>query len=166
MNKAALIAILSTALVLGVYGFGRSNGASSVQEKWTLERTATALVVSELKGKNNALADRYNKDTKELKDELSEQTVLYRKALDSNKRTLDERLLTATNRANSYKRQAEGGEAERLRLVEYTIRLDRQLEEGIFVVNNLSELVRQRDRELINAHQRLNLRNNLMEYNE
>lgn len=163
MKRMALIGILSIILLAAVYGFGRSDGSTSVEKKWTMERTATALVVAELKGKNKALADRYDVDIKELKDELKAQTVLYKENIAGYKRDLDNRLLAATTRAHRYQRQAEGGEAERQRLVEYTIRLDRQLEEGIFVVNNLSELIRQRDRELINANQRLILRNNIME---
>lgn len=163
MKRMALIGILSALLLAAVYGYGRSDGSTSVEKKWTLERNATALVVAELQGKNKALADRYNTDIQELKNELTTKTDTYKQTIAGHKRDLDNRLLTAKTRSDRYKRQAEGGEAERQRLVDYTVRLDRQLEEGIFVVNNLSELVRQRDRELINAYQRLNLRNNIME---
>lgn len=92
----------------------------------------------------------------ELLAQLAEERKIYEASVSSITDDYNSRLLQQKNRADSYKRQLEVGECVRPEFIAYATKLDRSLEEGIYLVEELSQTVRFLEYQLENRLQLIN----------
>lgn len=152
MRTKLIIALVSILLVLGytalVFHLGSNKGADEVQTKWDAENARRDLATAELKGKNAQLTTDNQRLTKQIDTNLEQSNERYSKAVAAVHAQYAVRLQQSTTRAGIYRQQAEGSTAERERLASHAAQLDRSIEEGRSVVQELRATLGLRDEQL------------------
>lgn len=141
-KKAQLIAcVLSLAGVFAVtasvYSFGSSNGAKKVQTKWDADKKKREAAIMQLtKVYQDKEADHAAK-TRNAEKQLELANEKFAKDRRAAELVFADRLRKSETRASVYQRQAEAGPLQCQSLAEHAGRLDRSLEEGRAVVQEL-----------------------------
>lgn len=149
MNKAWLL--LSIPLVLSyilAYQLGKKVSYEKVHNEWNIERQATKDKIAELKQEYQAYEFEYKKTIEDLVIQLQNSQDSFDSELVRIRDDYSNRLLNIEQRASIYKRQSEAGATERRSLADHAARLDRSLEEGRHLVQELGATLRQREREI------------------
>ena len=133
---------------VSIYSTGKQAGMDQVTKDWNQEKLDYQNEILRLKtvyaGLEKDFEDRANKTNRDLRNAK----VSYEKSLANHASEHAARLRDHQERAELYKRKAEGSEAERGSLASHAAELDRSLEEGRRVVKDLRTTVEQRDTEI------------------
>ena len=141
-KKAQLIACAlslagALAVTTAVYSFGSSSGAKKVQIKWDADkRERDAAILQLTKTYREKEADHAAK-TKDAEKQLELANEKFAKDRRAAELVFVDRLRKSETRASVYQRQAEAGPLQCQSLAEHAGRLDRSLEEGRAVVQEL-----------------------------
>lgn len=166
MNKGLIIGIMCAITVTLVYSAGVLHGMSNVQKEWDADVHAREVVTAAYKAENNLLKQQNSelvaKHTKDLKDAKQQ----YQNNIKQLESEFTRRMQLHENRAQLYREQAQGGEVERGTLANNAARFDRALEEGITVVDELSELVKLRDKQIIVLGEQIRADRKVLKVNE
>lgn len=142
-----LVLLAATALILfGAFSLGSSSGSNKVQLAWDTENQQRDKATSDLKEKNARLETENQLLTQSIATEALKNEEQFQAAIAAVHAQYADRLRLATTRAGIYRQQAEGNSIERERLASHAAELDRSLEEGRYLVRELGETVKQRDR--------------------
>lgn len=154
MTTQIKIAILlaSTLLIFGytkvIRHLAYQDGAASVQSRWDEETVRRDLITEQLKSKNEKLSQE-NKDlVVNIATNLENANALHTKTVAALHAEYADRLRKSEARSGIYREQAEGGATQCQRLASHATELDRSLEEGRSVVQELRTTVGLRDQQL------------------
>lgn len=152
-TQTKIIILLATILVAIAYTkavqhFAYKAGADSVQSKWDEENGRRDLETERIKAKNLQLSQE-NKDlSAQITTSLENANAKHAKALAAVRAEFDARMRKSETRAGIYREQAEGGTAECQRLASHAAELDRSLEQGRSLVEELRTTLGLRDEQL------------------
>jgi cell division protein FtsB len=146
------ILLASTLLIFGytkaIQHLAYQDGAASVQSRWDTETARRDLITEQLKSKNEKLSQE-NKDlTAGIATNLENANVAHAKVIAGVRAEYTDRLRKSEARSGIYREQAEGGATQCRRLASHATELDRSLEEGRSVVQELRTTVGLRDQQL------------------
>lgn len=136
-----ILVVLGAAIINGLISLGRWQ----VQSAWDAEKDATALEVTRLKGEVALKEEQHANKVKEITAQLEKNQDEYQAALARNSHEYSERLLTIQKRADVYERFSQGTASQRNDLAKHATELDRSLEEGRALVQELGVTIGQRD---------------------
>ena len=149
MNAGTIAALgFLTAALMGSFLAGYTYGKDTVQSAWNAEVAITTAAALKAEQENRTKEQAHKQETLALEAKLTEAQKEHEKALADLNAAYAARLQQADNRATSYRKWAEADSTERERLANHAARLDRSLEEGRELVEELWATVRQREREL------------------
>ncbi len=149
MKVVYAFALFSLMAILGYfYTFAHSNGAESVQIKWDKEKKETNERIHSLENTYTLLTIQHTKISEGLRHDIQKLTESSQAELDRVKSDYVSRLHSSETRASLYKRQASAGASECRGLADYATELDRTLESGRDLVQQLRITLRQREREI------------------
>lgn len=131
-----------------VYDRGYDSGESHVQTKWDTAKLAQANEIIRLKGVIAQMEVIHHNETTRITDELFKANEAYTAAVVALNVRYVTRLLDSEKRAAIYQRMSEAGPAEQERLASHAAKLDRSLEEGRRLVEELRSTVEQRESQL------------------
>lgn len=131
------------------YQYGKHVSYVSVHSEWQKERANTERKMRELREEYRTYEDEYREEIQKLKNSLQDSQDSFNAELSNIRAEYSDRLLDSENRAYVYKRMSEAGASERRDLADHAARLDRSLEEGRALVQELRTTLRQREVELI-----------------
>ena len=123
-------------------------GQRDIQEQWDAERATYKKAMDILKDQYATLEGKVRIENQRNSDELAQKETAHAVALAQLNAEYAGRMQFFEQRANRYKRQAQGGAVEQANLARHAARLDRSLEEGRRMVAELSATLRQRDDQL------------------
>lgn len=167
LSKSTLWKIVGLLIITYlIHSIGVHDGRKDVQEKWDLETTARNEAISLLKIDNARLETENILLTQTFRDGLQTAKDNYEENIRTITAEYDSRLHNARTREAIYQRKSQSGEVERRHLADHTAKLDRQLEEGITLVDELSELVKLRDRQLTLVGEKLLTDHKLLQHYE
>lgn len=146
--KTIALQLLFIVWSASLFTLGYVQGKDNVQQRWDSEKTIISLKMAELEGRNDELKRQHQIYEEQNELRLKLQNELHQKQLNDIERSYVERLRQSEDRTKIYQQRSQGSPIERHNLAEYTTRLDRQLEDGIRVVEILKNLVEKRDAEL------------------
>lgn len=157
MTDLAIRILIIVCIVFGLGAYvtfrGYVAGTEHVQRQWDAEREsrekASQKAKSELEAKLAASEARYAEREQKITAELAQVAEQHLAALRSQRIALEQRLLQSTRRSEIYRDQAEGSEASCRDLASHAAKLDRALEEGRGLVQELSGTLGLRDRQVI-----------------
>lgn len=138
---AASIALVSGA----IFSFGSSYKDAQWQAKWTQEKLAQANEINRLKTEYGAKEDEHRKKNSELEARIGDQKKVHEVAIAAVLAEYGERLRKSETRANVYQRQAQSGPVGCQRLADHAAELDRSIEQGRSLVQELRLTLGQRD---------------------
>lgn len=149
MNKTWLLLLFPLVLsYVLTYQLGKQISYEKVHNEWNIERQATKDKIAELRQEYKAYESEYEKTIKDLVTELQNSQDSFDSELVRIRSVYSDRLLDSEERASIYQRQSEAGASERRSLADHAARLDRSLEEGRHLVQELGATLRQREREI------------------
>lgn len=149
MNRARLILIFPLVLsYVLTYQLGKQISQEKVHNEWNIERQATRAKIAELEWEYQAYESEYKETIKNLITELQNSQDSFDSELARIHDVYSNRLLNSEERASIYQRQSEAGAVERRNLADHAARLDRSLEEGRHLVQELGATLRQRELEI------------------
>lgn len=144
-----MIGIMSVITMILVYTAGSLHGAAAVQKQWDIDTAVRDSITHAYKVENENLLQR----NKELIAKHTKELSIVKQDYDSRVKRIEseysDRMRKHEDRARLYQQQAQGGATECRNLGDYATGLDKQLEQGIYVVDELQELVKLRDSQLI-----------------
>ena len=152
-TQIKIAVLLASALLIFGYTkairyFAYQDGAASVQAKWDEETVRRDLITEQLKSKNEKLTQE-NKDLAgKITTNLENANAIHAKTVATLHAEYAGRLRKSEARSGIYREQAEGGTAECQRLASHATELDRSLEEGRSVVQELRTALGFRDEQL------------------
>lgn len=153
LTKYAAAGVITLAVVGGALGgtyfLGKSHGEAAVTVKWDKEKRERDAASLSLVQKNKALEEENRRLSVKIEKELEQYEANYDTAIADARADFGKRLQLAENRAGIYRKQAESGAAECSRLASHAAELDRSLEEGRGLVQELRETIRLRDSQLM-----------------
>ena len=123
-------------------------GQHDIQEQWDAERATYKKAIDTLKEQYATLEGKVRIENQRNSDELAQKETAHAVTLAQLNAEYAGRMQLFEQRANRYKRQAQGGAVEQANLASHAARLDRSLEEGRRMVAELSATLRQRDEQL------------------
>ena len=132
-----------------IHDDGFDKGAISVQTKWDKQALDDRLAADKLKKENAQKEAQHRAENTRVTHELAESQKNYELDISTLGSKYEHRLLLSKQRADSYKRQAEGGTAVCRDLASHTTRLDSSIEEGRSLVQELGVTLRLRDNQII-----------------
>lgn len=137
------------ALLIGaIFFLGSSYGESKIQAEWTAEKLEYSREVNRLQAQVRTKEQEHATETSHLQSQIAEQTRVHTLALAAVRTQLGDRLRTSEARAGVYQRQAEAGPAECRSLADHAAKLDRALEEGRGLVQELGLTLGQRENDI------------------
>lgn len=137
------------------YTAAQASGMRIVQAKWDAQRIKDAEAAQQIQDKLRIAEEAHRRNQQGIADAIAKSNEDHLAELSRIRSDYERRLRQSEVRADVYRRQAEGGAPERDNLASHAARLDRQLEEGLRVVGELTALVEQRDRQLIQLGQQI-----------
>lgn len=132
VKTVAIVAILSlfTGLLCGSWYLGSQSGEKSVQSLWDKEKIAHSVEVDRLKEEYSTRERVYITSLSNKEKEYNIEKGKYEAYITELARDHANRMLKSEQRAEVYKRKAEGSPIERDSLASYAASLDKSLEEG------------------------------------
>lgn len=151
-TRIVLLSLIMALIVGGLYWYGYSQGyaasSAAVQAHWEQEAKAEAQHHAELVQKlTTDLAVQVQKQ-EQVAHELAQLRQAHAAVLSARKSAHRQRLLQSARRAEVYRDQAEAGAASCGSLASHAAQLDRALEEGRGLVDELRETLGLRDRQV------------------
>lgn len=143
-----LACFLFAAYSTAVYSLGSAKATATVTAAWKKENARRDIKTAQLEEVNKALQAQHEKDSSFITTELKTYEAQYKISLATATADYNKRLQQHQTRAGVYRELAEGSTAERERLASHAAELDRSLEEGRRVVQELRETVGLRDNQL------------------
>lgn len=131
-----------------VFLTGSHYGKTEVMNKWNQEKKEHAEYIIQLKAEYAELEFNHRQVVNGIRDELQTTKAEYQTKLSNIESDYINRLQLSETRTNIYKHKAEAGTLECRSLADITTELDNSIEQGRRVVRELSETLRQRDREI------------------
>lgn len=141
--------LLVVALGATLYFWGSSNGQDKIQAKWDTQKQADKIAYDKLKGEYDVLNRQHSYEVGVLTSRLQTAESNHASELARISSDYDSRMLRSEQRASIYKRQAEAGTTECRSLASHATELDRSLEQGRRLVEELRATVRLRDSQLV-----------------
>lgn len=132
-----------------IHSDGYDKGMQAVQQKWDTDKETTRIEVAKLKTEYDLREQGHRLENTRVTHELAESQKNYELDISTLGSKYEHRLLLSKQRADSYKRQAEGGTAVCRDLASHTTRLDSSIEEGRSLVQELGTTIRLRDNQII-----------------
>lgn len=165
-SSLSILIALGTAagLLYGSYYLGNQSGKNSVQLEWEKSKKELKQEADRLIELNHQKEQAYILTIAGLNHEILKSKTDFNDSLAGIQSEYTERLQLSETRAAIYKRKAEGGAIECRGLADYAARLDSSLEEGRYVVKELSEVVRLRDREITTLSAQIKADRNLFKF--
>lgn len=148
MNKALVVGALALAIGLSYYMtylVGHDTGANAVQVLWDEVEEKRNAEINRLKGEIAQLEKQHQTKQDELSRELEEANQATADAISGIHAHYVDRLRDSEMRADVYRRKAGGTEAERDALARHAAELDRSLEQGRQLVEELRGTLRLRE---------------------
>lgn len=144
MSNFVYIIGISIVLLAFSYNWGFHRGESSI----AAEINKSNQIIQEIQNNNHKKELEYINKVKELENDIKIAEINYSNSISDYSKLNADRLLQSENRAQYYRKQAESCSSQSRDFAEYTARLDKQLTEGIYLVRELTELIRYRDQQL------------------
>lgn len=151
IKAVAIVAILSLfiGLLCGSWYLGSQSGKKIVQSLWDKEKIAYSIEVDRLKNEYKVKENSYLQSLSKKEREYNIEKGKYEAYLAELNRSYADRLLKSEQRAQVYKRKAEGSPIERDSLASYAASLDRYLEEGRSLEQEYRSTVKQLERDKV-----------------
>lgn len=142
----AVLAVLG--LVFGIYSVGSNHGKAVIQAKWDHQKKIDAKFVDKEKAKIALKEQAHSQTDRKISDELSQikETAAADKARIAGQLALS--LRDSAERKALYRAASEGPAIERERLASHAAELDRNLTEGVSLVEELRGTIEVRDGQL------------------
>ncbi len=121
---------LLTVFCVWLYNAGSESGANAVQKQWDKAKAEQQKAIDTEKEKIAKLEETHRTEVTRLTHDLAEAQKTHQVELATAAAEFRDRLRSSEERAAIYRRQAEGGSADRGSLASYASRLDVALEEG------------------------------------
>lgn len=131
-----------------VYDSGYDSGQAHVQSEWDKKKLAQSNEINRLNYLIGGIERTHHNDTVRITDELFKANQAFTAAVGALNAKYVARLLDSEKRAGIYQRLSEAGPAEQARLASHAAKLDRSLEEGRHLVEELRTTVEQCERQL------------------
>lgn len=125
-----------------------TEGKHSTQVQWNLYKEQKNVEIQRLNSKYEVAAANHTTQSKKINDEIIQNKSATEVIIRNLRTELASRLLDSKARADIYQRQAQSGAVECGNLANYASELDRTLESGRNLVQELSTTVKQRDSEI------------------
>ena len=159
--KAAVPYVVAAAAFGAVGGIsyykGNEHGQTKIQDKWDLAKSAQELEIARLEGRLAEQSRNHANESEKLQQKLEQAEADYDRRMAQFRSTYTRSLLDSEARATRYRELSDAGAAECSALASRAAELDRSLVEGRYVVEQLREVVKQRDSALITIGQQLRL---------
>ena len=149
------VILLLYGIGVSIYSTGKQAGIDEVSKEWTQEKLAYQDEILRIKTLNAGLEQDFENREAEVNKELRNVKASYERTLASNASEHAARLRNHQERADLYERKAQGSEVERRGLASHAAELDRSLEEGRQLVQELRTVVELRDSQLTEVGQQL-----------
>jgi hypothetical protein len=143
---AAVAAVLAT--IWYIYHSGSKAGQAKVQAEWNLEKLANERALTKLREDVAQKEFIHQQISQGISDALVDANKKHDAAVVASTIELTQRLHNSEQRAAYYQRMSTAGTAEQSNLASHAAELDRSLEEGRQLVQELSATVRQRDAQI------------------
>lgn len=153
--KGALPVIAVAFAVYSVYSLGFNKGEAEVEARWTKEKLALQLEKEELEREIEKNEARYRAKKTALEGDLAEAEAQHARNIAAIQSGFALRLQRSNDRSTQYERMSQAGAVERANLASHAAGLDRALEQGRQLVDELRSTLEQRDRQLRNIGQEL-----------
>lgn len=145
--KLAGVGAIVAALLVS-HGMAYNKGVTDVTLNWDASIRVANKKLNDLNELIREKDAKHAEESASIDRRLAEAETNYRNDLDTAARTYHDRLQHSEARADRYAQLAAAGPAQCEHLASHASKLDRALEEGLNVVQELSRLVEQRDTEL------------------
>lgn len=152
MSSNVIIALTTIAFIF-ISGFSYKLGQQNV----LIELDKQNALVLELEKQNHKMELEYTSKIKDLENEINNSEVNYSNSINELNKHISDGMLESERRAEYYRRQAESCSSKSKALADYTAKLDRQLTEGVYLVRELTELIKYRDKQLEQVGNQLRL---------
>jgi hypothetical protein len=127
------------------YSQGFHNGSDKVQAKWNVEKLRHEQELTKLRTQIKNKETAHQIESQRISDELADANEKHAAAIAALDAGFHERLSNSEQRAVYYQRISASGTVEQRNLASHAAELDRSLEEGRRLVQELSATLRQRD---------------------
>lgn len=145
-HKHVISLLVLVLMVYGSFSYGLVKGSSRAESEYLLKIIETSKEYEDkIKAKELAHIRQIEKNTLELNKAKKEYEENITHLVDD----YDSRLLISEERANRYREQAENSSPECRAIASHTTKLDRTLEEGRYLVGELTETIRLYESQLI-----------------
>ena len=148
-------AVACTVALLWAYIAGVDAGKTAVQKDWDKQVAEQSAVAAKLKQQIEVAESIHRTKEKESTHALAEARRIAEVAVANQRAEYERRVQQSSERTTEYVRMAEAGKAERGNLARHTAELDRSLEEGRQLVQELRTVVELRDSQLTEVGQQL-----------
>ena len=152
LGLKALPYILVLAAVIGtvwaIYSSGFTSGAESIQSKWNIEKLENEKALTRLREDAHLREQVHQQETQRISNDLAQANQKHAVAVATLDAEFAKRLSNSEQRATHYQRMSNSDAAERANLASHAAKLDRSLEEGRRLVQELAATVEQRDAQL------------------
>ena len=151
------ILVLIAVLFIGykTYNWIGDRAVAPVMAQWNKEKSDYAAAIDALRATFAAKEQTHRDETQRINDELAETKRVHDVELAGVIAEYERRLRNSTERAEVYQRQAAGGPTQCISLASHTAKLDKSLEEGRALVEELRRTVGLRDRQLTEVGKQL-----------
>lgn len=136
-------------LLIFIWTKGHEAGRLEVQEKWNAERAVAAEQLAKINADILDRERRHQQESQQNADALAEIKATHLAELAALERTYAARMRDSEARARRYSELAAAGPAEREHLASHAAELDRSLEEGRRLVEELKRALAARDAEAV-----------------
>lgn len=141
------VAVITAVLGVGwyIYSSGSKSGAAGVQSKWDKEKLENQKALTKLRIKVGTKEFVHQQSSQRISDELADANQKYAATVAAVRVDYAQRLRNSEQRATYYQRMSNSGTAQQEYLASHAAELDRSLEEGRQLVQELGATVGQRD---------------------
>jgi hypothetical protein len=150
---AAITAVLGAGWY--IYHSGSKHGAAGIQSKWDKQKFEDAKAAEKLRVQVGVKETVHQQSSQRISDELSDANQEHAAAIAAIRVDYANRLRNSEQRATYYQHLSASGTTQQEYLASHAAELDRSLEEGRQLVQELSATVRQRDAQVIALGQQI-----------
>ena len=145
----ALLLLIIVLLGSGIgFLWGYSKGVNSTYSKWMEVEFGYQAQIAELQKAKKEAEHQFKTKEGELNERIKQDQNAHDAAIAAATRDFTERLRKTEGRAKAYADMSQAGTIERAALADHAAKLDQSLEEGRYLVRELRETLRQREREI------------------
>lgn len=148
IGLAVLVLVLALWAANRIHESIQQSGRDEIQALWDADKRKHEAAIKLLEDEYALREEGHRTENRRISSELSKANLAHANAIADVRAEYAQRLRSSEQRANIYKRQAQGGAAERGDLASHAGRLDAALEEGRSLVRELRQTVGLRDRQI------------------